>query len=315
MPFRVDAGDESLIEVQLYQSSDRGKTWRFHSRRTTDQSEFPFQAEADGEYWFALKTLDRNRQLLPVGDPQTELVILVDTVQPELEFRIETDPAGRVNCRWRASDTNLDAKSLQIFYQPVESVADENQEAWLKVPVQLQGISRNGVYADQVGWWPETTAKHIENSIDDCRCGRQSGATGSFPVGAPKSLETSGYGDGANGRSARPISVNRRTRRQLLNLGPSRRQPRIRSNYTAKMVFAICRPVASLEIDQRTRQDQAVANRTTNAASRVATAKINFRLPRACRLSAVRPRSPRRRCLPDLALHRHDQQFANHHRR
>ena len=65
VPFRVNANDESFLEVQLYVSRDLGKSWQFHSRQSTDLEEFPFFADQDGTYWFALKTLNRDRRLIP----------------------------------------------------------------------------------------------------------------------------------------------------------------------------------------------------------------------------------------------------------
>jgi len=107
VPFKINSEDTTYIEVQLYLSEDLGKTWTFYGRKNTDESEFRFEAEADGEYWFSLKTLSRDRRLLPEGDPQPELKILVDTVKPQLNVRMEADPAGRVICRWQATDKNL----------------------------------------------------------------------------------------------------------------------------------------------------------------------------------------------------------------
>jgi hypothetical protein len=157
IPFRINADDESFIEVQLYLSTDQGKTWRFHDRQTTDKAEFPFQAQGDGEYWFAIKTLNRNRQLIPEGKPAAELIIIVDTVLPELEIDISADAAGRIECRWKASDKNLKADSVQLSYQPIGAASDD----WKMVPVNLTGMVRNGSYTDQLAWWPETTEQSL----------------------------------------------------------------------------------------------------------------------------------------------------------
>ena len=164
VPFKINANQQAFIEVQLYQSRDQGKTWSFHSRQTTDQEEFRFEADADGEYWFALKTLNRDRQLLPSGDPQPQLKIVVDSVKPELDFRVQTDNAGRVVCRWRASDSSLMPRSLKIFYQPI--TATGSLKPWLKVPVQLAGQVRNGVYSDQIGFWPETDEATVNVAVE-----------------------------------------------------------------------------------------------------------------------------------------------------
>ena len=163
VPFRVNANDESFIEVQLYVSRDLGKSWQFHSRQSTDLEEFPFFAEEDGAYWFALKTLNRDRRLIPEGDiVKPELEIVVDTKKPELDFRIETDAAGRVACRWKATDENIRPDSLEILYQAgVPGQVDE--AAWKTIDVQLadEKIPATGIYADQVAWWPEPNLRQI----------------------------------------------------------------------------------------------------------------------------------------------------------
>lgn len=164
VPFQINADNESFIEVQLYLSRDMGKTWSFHSRQTTDQNAFPFQAEEDGEYWFALKTLNRDRKLVPEGDPQIDLKIVVDSVKPELDFRIETDAAGRVVCRWRATDENIAPDTLRILYQPVG--IDGQLGEWNEVPVKLSGVARAGIYADQLAWWPETTEQMLNVAVE-----------------------------------------------------------------------------------------------------------------------------------------------------
>ena len=164
VPFQIDADDSSFIEVQLYLSRDAGKTWTFYGRKGTDEQEFPFQADQDGEYWFSLKTLSRDRRLLPEGDPQPELKILVDTVKPKLDVRIEADQAGRVVCRWQATDLNLAPSTVKLLYQPV--LSDGTVMQWQTVPVNLGGVARNGVYTDQVGWWPETTEATVNVAIE-----------------------------------------------------------------------------------------------------------------------------------------------------
>jgi hypothetical protein len=164
VPFKINAQDSAFVEVQLYISKDRGRTWNFFARQSTDKTEFPFQAEQDGEYWFALKTLSRDRQLLPSGDPRPELKILVDTIKPKLDLRVQTDSAGRVICRWQARDEHLAPESLKLMYQPV--MRNGSAKPWQSVPVQLKGVARNGAYSDQVGWWPDTTESIVNVAVE-----------------------------------------------------------------------------------------------------------------------------------------------------
>ena len=164
VPFQINADNSSFIEVQLYVSRDMGESWQFSSRQATDQKEFPFESEEDGQYWFALKTLDRDRKLLPEGDPQPDLKIIVDTIKPELDFRVETDAAGRIACRWQATDENISPQTLRIFYQPIGN--DGLPEAWKQVPINLPGKARAGIYADQLAWWPDTTQQAVNVAVE-----------------------------------------------------------------------------------------------------------------------------------------------------
>ena len=159
IPFQINADNGSFIEVQLYVSRDMGQSWQFSDRQATDQKEFPFEAKGDGEYWFAIKTLDRDRKLLPEGDPQPDLKIVVDTDKPKLDFLAQTDAAGRIVCRWQALDENISPQTLRIFYQPIGN--DGVPEQWKQVSINLPGKARTGIYADQLAWWPDTTQQAV----------------------------------------------------------------------------------------------------------------------------------------------------------
>ena len=164
IPFGFNEDRDSFIEVQLYISKDQGKSWSFYDRATPDKTEFPFTSDQDGEYWFAVKTLDHDRRLFPSGSPQPELKIRIDRIKPKLEFRVDADLAGRVICNWRATDQNLLPKSLKIYYQPIAS--DGSLKAWNKVPVKLQGQAIAGIYSDQIGWWPETSESALNIAVE-----------------------------------------------------------------------------------------------------------------------------------------------------
>lgn len=119
IPFRIKNPDGKFIEVQLYKSVDQGRSWEFHDRQQTNGSEFPFKSDGEGEYWFAMKILDRDRRLLPEGDPAPELKVMIDLTKPKLEFAVKTDPAGRIVCQWQASDQFLDLSATR--YSTVRS--------------------------------------------------------------------------------------------------------------------------------------------------------------------------------------------------
>lgn len=167
IPFQMrqpQTDTSQFIEAQLYLSTDRGRTWQFYGKQSTDENEFPFTAEGDGEYWFSIKVLNRDRQLVPAGDPVPELKVIVDSIQPELELFVETDAAGRVICRWKANDPMLATNKFRMLYQSYDQNGSP-ENGWTPVNVDLQGKARNGTYGDQIAWWPKTQSDRIRVAV------------------------------------------------------------------------------------------------------------------------------------------------------
>lgn len=166
VPFRINQSHDSYVEVQLYLSRDEGRSWQYYGSQKTDSQSFPFVADGDGAYWFAVKTLDRNRQLLPDGNiTEAELKVHVDREIPELDARVEADAAGRVVCYWKAEDEHLLGSSVRILYREnVEGVVET--ETWKQVPVQLTPQITGKVYTDQLAWWPETSIPYLNVRIE-----------------------------------------------------------------------------------------------------------------------------------------------------
>ena len=160
IPFKLNDPDEKYIEVQIYQSIDQGRNWEFLARQSTSADEFPFRAKGEGEYWFAMKTLDRDRRLLPEGDPQPELKIMIDLTQPELEFAVRTDRAGRVVCQWQAFDEFLDPAAARLQYRPLKGADSDSQ--WQDVTLNAPATPTRGAYTDQLAFWPDTSVTEIE---------------------------------------------------------------------------------------------------------------------------------------------------------
>lgn len=160
IPFSIQDPENKFIEVQLFMSKNRGLTWQFYGRQNLDAREIPFEASGDGEYWFCLKTLDRNRQLQPNGNPNVELIVVVDTIMPEVDFRVQTDPAGRIVCRWKADDQNIDPTTVKISYRSLLS-ANDAENVWVDVPYKAVEAPRNGTFSDQYAFWGDASAREL----------------------------------------------------------------------------------------------------------------------------------------------------------
>jgi hypothetical protein len=117
IPFRYDAAEMRTLgarEIQLYVSTDQGAQWQIAGRANPDQGRFEYEAPSDGEYWFAVRTVDVNNQVHPNGDFQPGLKVTVDTTQPSLELILTQTAAGQIDLTWNIDDPNVDLSSIQI---------------------------------------------------------------------------------------------------------------------------------------------------------------------------------------------------------
>jgi len=78
IPFEISGGANTIREVELFVSQDRGRRWQFVARQPVETGEFAFRADANGEYWFAFRTLPTTGTAASMtGHP--DLRVLVDT--------------------------------------------------------------------------------------------------------------------------------------------------------------------------------------------------------------------------------------------
>jgi hypothetical protein len=120
IPFKFDASALKRMnarEVQLHVSQNQGETWELAQVLPPDGGKFEYVCTGEGEYWFAVKTLDgQNHVHPPRGSYDTGLIVVVDTTTPHLDLSLQQTAAGKLQARWRASDTNLDIETLRLEY-------------------------------------------------------------------------------------------------------------------------------------------------------------------------------------------------------
>jgi hypothetical protein len=121
IPFRSDPAEMQRIEareVQLYVSTDQGTRWRMVDKVEPKTDHFDYVAPADGEYWFAVRTLDAFNRLHPQGNNiEPGLKVVVDATPPVLELLLTEIEPGKVELRWTAADDHLDATKLRLEYR------------------------------------------------------------------------------------------------------------------------------------------------------------------------------------------------------
>ncbi|MCA9115725.1 MAG: hypothetical protein KDA79_11620, partial [Planctomycetaceae bacterium] len=133
IPYRFDPAQMQRIgaqEIRLFLSRDRGSRWLTAQTVSPRTGRFDFQAPEDGEYWFAVRTVDARNQLhprIPVNAP--ELQVIVDTTRPELSIQLTEIQPGRVGLAWQLSDQNLDPSTLRLEYR------DGRSDRWQQVVI------------------------------------------------------------------------------------------------------------------------------------------------------------------------------------
>ncbi|MGD9635797.1 MAG: hypothetical protein AB7G28_04825 [Pirellulales bacterium] len=109
--------------VWLYVSKDRGATWRLVADGESRLLSFNYRAEADGEYWFAVRTTDSGAARMPasltsVAALQPELKVVVDTTSPRIEsLTAHVARPNSLEVQWRSSDANLASQSCVVEAQ------------------------------------------------------------------------------------------------------------------------------------------------------------------------------------------------------
>ncbi len=179
IPFKIEPAALQRLnarELQLHVSRDGGVAWELAQALPPDGAKFEFQAPGDGEYRFAVKTLDgRNQVHPPPGQYETGLIVLVDTTAPLLELSLQQLGSGKVQLSWNAADAHLDLSTLKIEYlQP-------GSQEWELVEVTPKA-------SGQIAWnVPQQGQVKVRGSIGDTatNVGRGQNQMQVIPVGDP----------------------------------------------------------------------------------------------------------------------------------
>ena len=151
IPFKVTpvaAADQQPVQIRLYVSTNQGNRWDVAQSVSPQERSFMFRATGDGEYWFLIRTVDRQGRISPDVSGPPEMRVIVDTVPPRLDLSAVRGDAGEIRATWQAFDPLLNADSLKIEYQTAAG-------QWR--PVAMDRPKSGGDRSNTSGtltWWP-----------------------------------------------------------------------------------------------------------------------------------------------------------------
>lgn len=110
IPFTPGPGAQHLKQLQLFSSTDGGKSWAPSATVAPDQKKLSFVAQHDGTYWFAAQSMDLQGRLIPatVAELQPSLKVIVDTQPPVVQMQALPPRSGEVGVSWTIRDDHFD---------------------------------------------------------------------------------------------------------------------------------------------------------------------------------------------------------------
>jgi len=147
IPFTVDQAGAQPVAVRLFVSRGPGDQWKLTDqiKPNAASKQFQFEAEDDGEYWFATRTIDAAGQAHPAGEITPQLKVFVDTTKPAIALEVEADDAGRVYAALNMDDATP-LKLVQLRY------ATDMIKSWQAVEVS-QKPNRGKIQFDPKQGW------------------------------------------------------------------------------------------------------------------------------------------------------------------
>ena len=156
--------DQEAREVRLYVSANGGRQWQLYNRYRPDAESLAFACRNDGEYWFALYTLNQQNSIYPMPTTfEPMLKLRVDTERPLLEAQAYPAEAGGLAVRWKATDPHLNPASFRVEYRAKMSVGRELP--WREATLPSPPADVTDEYSDTLTTWPETNARVLDVRI------------------------------------------------------------------------------------------------------------------------------------------------------
>ncbi|MCE9564839.1 MAG: hypothetical protein K8U57_22625 [Planctomycetes bacterium] len=120
LPIQYSKDRKSIRQMKLFVARNGENTWYQESAVTPDRDGFTFIAKEDGLYWFIMMEEDLQGKNIPADLTRTppDLKILVDTVQPRVQFTNARKSGDDVVVEWLVDDKNPEESKTQVHFKP-----------------------------------------------------------------------------------------------------------------------------------------------------------------------------------------------------
>lgn len=118
LPITYEKDRKTIRQVKLFVA--RGEnTWYQEAAVTPDRDSFTYIAKEDGLYWFTMQEEDLQGKCVPADLTRTppDLKVLVDTVQPRVQFTNARKVGDDVVVEWFVDDKNPDENRTQVHFR------------------------------------------------------------------------------------------------------------------------------------------------------------------------------------------------------
>jgi hypothetical protein len=182
IPYQVNNQDpqaKDIAEVQLLFSRTGNNDWSVLQTAKPNVQGFSYHAPDDGQYWFALKHVDKDGKQLGGTAIAPQLNLVIDTKQPQLSLSAANAGPDQLVIRYEATDANLQAQTLIV---EVRSAGGP----WANVSIGPPEISQPNRVSGSIRYSLPAGISDIEirGSIADAT-GQRGQAVAAVPIAGP----------------------------------------------------------------------------------------------------------------------------------
>lgn len=156
-----------VAKVQLLVSRGGDNQWAVLQEAEPQVRGFSYHAPVDGEYAFAVRTINRSGEASPPTITQPQLRVVVDTVPPAIHLTASPDATGRVILRYDARDQAIKPETVRLEVQTAGG-------PWQRIATGPPDVSQPDRVTGQIAWKPPIAAGAVKfrATVDD-RAGNQ----------------------------------------------------------------------------------------------------------------------------------------------